>query len=60
MGPATVFGVVQAVKKEVVTVALKKAVCAEQGSKAVLIRQMKNRWIVTNYGTVRGGTTALE
>jgi translation initiation factor 2 subunit 3 len=60
VGPATVFGVVQAAKKEVVTVALKKAVCAEQGSKAVLIRQVKNRWIVTNYGTVRGGTTALE
>jgi translation initiation factor 2 subunit 3 len=60
VGPATVFGVVQAVKKEVITVALKKAVCAEQGSKAVLIRQVKNRWIVTNYGTVRGGTTALE
>jgi translation initiation factor 2 subunit 3 len=60
VGPATVFGVVQAVKKEVVTVALKKAVCAEQGSKAVLIRQVKNRWIVTNYGTVKGGTTALE
>jgi translation initiation factor 2 subunit 3 len=60
VGPATVFGVVQAAKKEVITVALKKAVCAEQGSKAVLIRQVKNRWIVTNYGTVRGGTTALE
>jgi translation initiation factor 2 subunit 3 len=60
VGPATVFGVVQAIKKEVITVALKKAVCAEQGSKAVLIRQVKNRWIVTNYGTVRGGTTALE
>jgi translation initiation factor 2 subunit 3 len=60
VGPATVFGVVQAIKKEVITVALKKAVCTEQGSKAVLIRQVKNRWIVTNYGTVRGGTTALE
>jgi len=60
VGPATVFGVVQAVKKDVVTVALKKAVCAEQGSKAVVIRQVKNRWIVTNYGTVKGGAAALE
>jgi translation initiation factor 2 subunit gamma (aeIF-2g) len=60
VGPATVFGVVQAVKKEVVTVALKKAVCTEQGAKAVIIRQVKNRWIVTNYGTVKGGVVALE
>ncbi|RFA96156.1 translation initiation factor IF-2 subunit gamma [Pyrobaculum aerophilum] len=60
VGPATVFGVVQAVKKDAITVALKKAVCAEQGSKVVVIRQVKNRWIVTNYGTLKGGTVALE
>jgi len=60
VGPATVFGVVQSVKKDVATVALKKAVCAEQGAKAVLIRQVKTRWIVTHYGILRGGTVALE
>ncbi|ACB39942.1 translation initiation factor IF-2 subunit gamma [Pyrobaculum neutrophilum] len=60
VGPATVFGVVQAVKKDVVTLALKKAVCAEQGSKVVLIRQVKNRWIVTHYGVLKGGTAVLE
>ncbi|MFN3803462.1 MAG: translation initiation factor IF-2 subunit gamma [Pyrobaculum sp.] len=59
-GPATVFGIVQSVRKDVVTVALKKAICVEQGSKAVLIRQVRNRWIVTNYGVLRGGTVALE
>jgi len=47
-------------RQDVVNVALKKAVCAEQGSKAVIIRQVKNRWIVTNYGTVKGGAAALE
>ncbi|WP_148682717.1 translation initiation factor IF-2 subunit gamma [Pyrobaculum ferrireducens] len=60
VGPATVFGVVQSVKKDVVSVALKKAVCAEQGAKTVVIRQVKNRWIVTNYGVLKGGTAALE
>lgn len=60
VGPATVFGVVQAVKKDLVTIALKKAVCAEQGSKVVVIRQVRNRWIVTNYGVLKGGTVALE
>lgn len=59
-GSATVFGVVQTVKKDVVTIVLKKAICIEQKSKVVIIRQVKNRWIVTNYGVVRGGTIALE
>lgn len=60
VGPATVFGVVQAAKKDVVSIALKKAVCAEQGAKAVIIRQVKNRWVVSNYGVLKGGSVALE
>lgn len=60
VGPATVFGVVQTVKKDLVTIVLKRAVAADQGSKVVVVRQVKNRWLVTNYGVLKGGTTALE
>jgi translation initiation factor 2 subunit 3 len=59
-GPATTFGVVQAVGRGLVTIVLKKAVCAEQESKAVIIRQTKNRWVVTNYGIIKGGKAVLE
>ncbi|MEZ0248131.1 MAG: translation initiation factor IF-2 subunit gamma [Thermoproteus sp.] len=60
IGPATVFGVVQSVKKDLVAVALRKAVAADQGAKAVITRQIKNRWIVSNYGTLKGGNVVLE
>lgn len=60
IGPATVFGVVQSVKKDVVSIALKKAIAADEGAKAVITRQIKNRWLVSNYGVLRGGTAVLE
>ncbi|MEL9990814.1 MAG: translation initiation factor IF-2 subunit gamma [Thermoproteus sp.] len=60
IGPATVFGVVQSVKKDVVSIALRKAVAADQGAKAVITRQIKNRWIVSNYGVLKGGNVVLE
>ncbi|MFP3265955.1 MAG: translation initiation factor IF-2 subunit gamma [Thermoproteus sp.] len=60
IGAATVFGVVQSVKKDVAVIALRKAVSAEQGAKAVVTRQIRNRWIVSNYGVLRGGNAALE
>jgi len=60
IGAATVFGVVQSVKKDVAVIALRKAVSAEQGAKAVVTRQIRNRWIVSNYGVLRGGNVVLE
>lgn len=60
VGAATVFGVVQSVRKDLVTIALRKAVSAEQGAKVVITRQIKNRWIVSNYGILKGGHVALE
>ncbi|MFB6490045.1 MAG: translation initiation factor IF-2 subunit gamma [Thermoproteus sp. AZ2] len=60
VGPATVFGVVQSAKRDTAAIALKKAVAAEEGAKVVLTRQVKNRWVVTNYGILRGGNAVLE
>lgn len=60
IGSATVFGVVQSVRKDIATIALRKAVVAEQGDKAVITRQIKNRWLVSNYGVLKGGKAVLD
>ncbi len=59
-GAAAVLGVVRDVKKEKISVALRKAVCAEQGSKIVVTKQVENRWRIVGYGKLVGGTTVYE
>lgn len=60
VGSATVFGVVESVKKNVINVGLRKAVSADQGSRVVIIRQIKGAWKVYGWGLLEGGKVVLE
>ena len=60
IGSSTVLGVVKQVKKDYVTISLRKAVCTEEGSKAVITKQVGTRWRIVGYGVVKGGKTVLE
>ncbi len=60
VGAATVLGIVKELKKSRATVMLRKAVCAEQGSKMVITKQVENRWRIVGYGVLRGGKVAYE
>ncbi len=60
-GAATVLGMVKDVRKDGrVIVTLRKAICAEQGAKVVLTKQVENRWRIVGYGTIQGGTVVYE
>ncbi len=59
-GAATVLGMVKDVKKERIIITLRKAICAEQGSKMVITKQVENRWRIVGYGTISGGHVVYE
>ncbi|NPA23773.1 MAG: translation initiation factor IF-2 subunit gamma [Crenarchaeota archaeon] len=60
VGAATVLGIVKDLRKERVTVTLRKAICAEQGAKMVITKQVENRWRIVGYGVLKGGKIAYE
>ena len=60
IGSSTILGVVKQVRKEYVTISLRKAVCTEEGFKAVITKQVGTRWRIVGYGIIKGGKTVLE
>jgi len=60
VGAATVLGMVKELKKERAIITLRKAVCAEQGAKMVITKQVENRWRIVGYGVLKGGKVAYE
>ncbi len=59
-GAAAILGVVKDLKKDKVLVTLRKAVCAEVGSKVVITKQVENRWRIIGYGKITGGSVIYE
>ncbi len=60
VGSAAVMGIVRGFHGDRLDVVLRKAVAAEEGSKAVITRQVNNRWRVVGYGLLKGGNAVLE
>ena len=60
VGSATTWGLVTKVRKDVVSVSLRRAICAERGARIVVSRQVRQRWRVIGYGNIVGGEVALE
>jgi len=59
-GAATTWGTVRTAGKNRVTIVLRKSIAADQNSKVVLSRQIKQRWRVYAYGRIVGGTVGLD
>ncbi|WP_069806443.1 translation initiation factor IF-2 subunit gamma [Vulcanisaeta thermophila] len=60
IGSAAIMGIVKSFRNGTLDVTLRRAVCAEEGSKAVITKQISNRWRIVGYGVLKGGTTVLE
>ncbi|NAZ28827.1 MAG: translation initiation factor IF-2 subunit gamma, partial [Caldivirga sp.] len=43
-----------------VTIDLRRGVCAQEGSKLVVIKQVSGRWRIVGWGVLKGGKTLLD
>ena len=53
IGTATTLGEIVELKKEIATLKLRIPVCAEEGARVAISRQIMGRWRLIGYGTVR-------
>ncbi|ADN50113.1 translation initiation factor IF-2 subunit gamma [Vulcanisaeta distributa] len=60
VGSAAVMGIVKGFHGDKLDVILRKAVSAEENSKAVITKQVNNRWRIVGYGILKGGNAVLE
>ncbi len=60
IGSAAVMGVVKSVRGDMIEVVLRKAVCADPESKAVITKQIGTRWRIVGYGILKDGKVVLE
>ena len=60
VGSSTTLGIVKSSKKDFLTLALRRAICADENSKIVITRQIGTRWRIIGYGILKGGKTVLE
>ena len=60
LGSASVMGVVRSLRGGAVTIDLRRGVCAQEGSKLVVIKQVSGRWRIVGWGVLKGGKTLLD
>ena len=53
VGTAITVGVIRNLKKGVASVALKRPIVAEKGSKVAISRRISNRWRLGGYGIIK-------
>jgi len=60
VGSSATLGIIKSSKKSILTLALRRAICADEDSKIVITRQIGTRWRIVGYGILKGGKTVLE
>ncbi|MEM3030135.1 MAG: translation initiation factor IF-2 subunit gamma [Candidatus Micrarchaeia archaeon] len=53
VGTTTAIGFVDKIKKNILSLKLKRPICAKKGSKVALSRRLGQRWHLAGYGTLR-------
>lgn len=53
VGTATTVGIVKNIKKEYIEVSLKRPVCAEEGQRIAISRNVMGRWRLVGYGEIK-------
>jgi len=53
VGTTTAIGFVDKIKKNILSLKLKRPVCMEKGSKVAISRRLGQRWHLAGYGTIR-------
>lgn len=59
-GSATVMGTVKSLKGDIASIALRRGICAKEGFKMIVIKQVMGRWRIAGWGILRGGNVVLD
>ncbi len=60
IGSASVMGIVRSFKGDSASIDLRRGVCAQEGAKLVIIKQVTGRWRIVGWGKLKGGKVLLD
>ncbi|WP_291767180.1 translation initiation factor IF-2 subunit gamma [Caldivirga sp. UBA161] len=60
IGSASVMGIVRGFRGDSASIDLRRGVCAQEGAKLVVIKQVMGRWRIVGWGKLKGGKVILD
>lgn len=60
IGSASVMGIVRGFRGDSASIDLRRGVCAQEGAKLVVIKQVMGRWRIVGWGKLKGGRVILD